>query len=170
MTMNLHDGGFPSGLSPQRTVLESHKLCFFPQSLSRLCPVCLFQRRFLFQVSPQRLCKLLKHYHSRLHEFFIPERSSLPPQPFQAGSSPNQGFPSSVRNSGKTTGIIRKHSSLIQKSVAPPPTPNAFHYLSIIRLELFTSLPLIIHFTAFVISMEGGTKAGLFSLQSPSHF
>lgn len=62
-----------------------------------------------------------------------------------------------------------EHSSLIQKSVASP-TPNAFHYLSIIRLELFTSLPLIIHFTAFVISMEGGTKAGLFSLQSPSHF
>lgn len=113
MTMNLHDGGFPSGLSPQCTVLESHKLCFLLQSLSRLCPVCLSQWSFLFQVSPQRLCKLPKHYHSRPHKFFIPDRSSLPPQPFQAGSSPNQGFLSSVRNSGKTTGIIRKHSSLI---------------------------------------------------------
>lgn len=134
--------------------------------------VCLFVsvKVFVPGVSLQGLCKLPKHYHSRLHEFFIPDRSSLPPQPSQAGSSPNQGFLSSVRNSGKTTLFIRKHSSWYKNLLPPPQLPNAFHYLSIIRLELFTSLPLIIHFTACVVSVEGGTKAGLYSLQSPSHF
>lgn len=35
-------------------------------------------------------------------------------------------------------------------------------------MELLTSLPLIIHLTAFFISMEGGTEAALYSLQSLS--
>lgn len=113
------------------TILESHKLCFFPQSLCRLYSVCLFVsvKVFVPGVSLQGLCKLPKHYHSRLHEFFI-HCTSLPPQPSQAGSSQNQGFLSSVRNSGKTTRFIRKHSSLIQKSVAPTPPNSLMHFIT----------------------------------------
>ena len=133
--------------------------------LHLFCRLCQFSMNsFVTGAFLWELCEF-----SRLHEFLIPDPLQSATQAFPKPNRPKVRVPMLRRGKLRQTRLVRKQPCLLQKSVAPK-LASAFHYLSTIGLELFTSLPLTIHLTAFIISMEGGTEAGLYSLQSPSHF
>lgn len=100
MTINLHNDGFPSILSPH-IYNSGDKLFLFSIPFAGLVLfVCWFVylgEDFVPGASLWGLCKLPNHCHSRLHKFLILDRLLLATPAFPSWFFPKQCFGSLVR-------------------------------------------------------------------------